>query len=56
MLEERKRLEEEIDAQLKACFDEAFPDNWASYQTQHEYLVHLWQNYKFKYGSKKGGE
>ena len=56
MLESRKRLEEEIEAQFKICDSEMLADNFREYQSQSDYLKALWVRYKSKYGSEKRGD
>ena len=56
MLEARKRLEEEIEAQFKICDSEMLADNFREYQSQSDYRDILWMKYKLKYGSGKEGD
>lgn len=56
MLEDRKRLEEEIEAQFKICDNEMLADNFREYQSQRDYRDILWEKYKLKYGSGKRGD
>lgn len=46
MEKNRRMLEEDIDAQLKACFDEAFANNFELFTDQYALLVQYWNAYK----------